>query len=253
MDKERFDRAIESTRQDKRQSKGIGVLGEKSLHAVVKRYMEPCPENHELKIDPYIADIVSEGGIIEIQTRSFEKLRGKLEAFLSAARVTVVYPIPHIRRISWIDPSTGETSGKRKSPKTGSFYDAFYELYKIRGLLAHPNLKILLLLVDVDDYRSLNGWGRDKKRGSSRLERIPTGLAGELAVGNGASGWDSLIPENLPEEFTSADYKIAAGLSLRDAQTALNVLYHVGAVVKVGSKGRMKLYQRAKFKEKEES
>jgi hypothetical protein len=230
-----------------REHKGIGTLGEKTLHAVLKLYMEPQTGNHEVKIGPYVADIVGEHGIVEIQTRNFSQMRKKLEAFLSVANVTVVYPIPHKKWLLWLDPDTGELSRKRKSPKTGSFYHCFYELRKIRPLLTHPGLSILLLLIDMEEHRNLDGWSCDKKKGSTRRERFPLGLAAELRVG-GADGYGALIPEGLSGEFSSKDYKRATGLSLYDAQTALNVLFHVGAVQRVGKKGNMYLYKERNVK-----
>jgi len=243
MNQERFKQAIEETRRQSVRDNGIGTLGEKTLHSVIKRYMEPLTDNHEIKIGSYIADIVGENGIIEIQTRNFAKLRKKLDVFLSVARVTVVYPIPHRRWVSWIDTKTGEVSGKRKSPKTGSFYHVFSELYWIKEQLTHPNLTILLLLTDTQDIRELNGWGKDKKRGSSRHERIPLELIDELSVG-GDAGYAALVPAELPDEFTSNDFKLAARINLRDAQTALNVLNYVGAIEHTGRSGRLKVYRR---------
>ena len=46
---------------------GIGTLGEKSLHAALKYYFEPCPENHEQPLGGFVADAVGEHGVIEIQ------------------------------------------------------------------------------------------------------------------------------------------------------------------------------------------
>ena len=77
---------------------GIGTLNEKTLHAVLKCYYEPCTARHEIQLGRYVADIVSETGIVEIQTRAFHKLRDKLRYFLSISdSVTVVYPVPHIK------------------------------------------------------------------------------------------------------------------------------------------------------------
>ena len=42
----------------------------------------------------YVADIYKDGEIIEIQTRQFNRMRGKLQAFLPLYPVTIVYPIP---------------------------------------------------------------------------------------------------------------------------------------------------------------
>ena len=47
---------------------------------------------------------------------------------------------------------TGETSKRRKSPKTGNEYSAFRELYRIKSQLKHPNLRLKLVLIDVDEF-----------------------------------------------------------------------------------------------------
>jgi acyl dehydratase len=238
----RFLLAKEQVLAGKRGKKGIGTLSEKTLHAVIKRYMEPYEGNHETKIGAYVADIVGEDGIIEIQTRSLSRMRKKLETFLDVAHVTVVYPIAHSKWVCWVDPATGETSAKRRSPKTGSFYHAFGELYGIRQLLTHPNLTIRLLLVDMEEYRHLDGWNKTKKRGSSRYERIPLALHDELEVG-GDKGFAALIPEGLPEHFTSRDFAHVAGLHLSEAQTALNVLHAIGVLERCGKRERMNVYK----------
>ena len=115
MDSQRFEEAI--LRAGARQRSGIGTLGEKTLHAVLKYYFEPYAPSHEVRLGGFIADIVGENGVIEIQTGSFERLRKKLGALLEVAPVTVVYPISAIKWVRWIDPLTGESTGRRKSPK----------------------------------------------------------------------------------------------------------------------------------------
>ena len=246
MNRENFSQALAAVlRGENARGKGIGTLREKTLHAVLKRYMEPYEGSHEVRIGPYVADIVGENGIMEIQTRGFNQLRKKLTAFLEAAPVTIVYPIAYTKWLIWVDPETGEATGKRKSPKRGTVYDAFYELYKIKPLLTHPNLRVHLILLDMEEYRHLNGWSHDRKRGSSRYERIPTALVDEMIVASPRE-YRKLIPAGLPEQFTSEDYGKATGLAVSYAQTALNVLCYVGAVTRVGRKGRLHLYQRSK-------
>lgn len=246
MDSQRFAQVCERVTGGERRSAGIGTLGEKTLHAVLKYYYEPYEESHETKVGGYVADIVGEHGVIEIQTRGFDRLRKKLGVFLSAATVTVVYPIPRTKWLLWIDADTGEVSGKRKSPKTGAPWDAFYELYKIKSLLTHPNLRILLVLLDVEEYRRLDGWSRDKKKGSTRCERIPVALVEEIEL-NCTQDYRRMIPEGLTGPFTVKDFRQASRLGDRAAGTALNVLRWVGAVTCVGKRGNAFVYQRAEM------
>lgn len=242
MDKERFEQARQTVLHNKRIRNGIGTLSEKALHAVLKHYMEPYEGSHEVKIGSYVADIVGEHGIIEIQTQGFDKLRKKLAAFLEVAPVTVVYAIASTKWLIWIDPETGEATTRRKSPKHGTAFEAFFELYKIKMMLDNPNLRILLLLIDMEEYRNLNGWSDNRKRGSSRYERIPITIVGDILI-ESPKDYLKLIPAVLPERFTSRDYQKASGLSLGMAQTAMNVLSHVDALRKIGKQGRMNLYK----------
>ena len=48
--------------------KGIGTLSEKTVHAVLKHYLVPIEQCHEIKCNGYVADIMHDGEIIEIQT-----------------------------------------------------------------------------------------------------------------------------------------------------------------------------------------
>lgn len=242
MSQQRFAAALERVARDGRARKGIGTLSEKTLHAVLKQYMDPYEGNHETKIGPYVADIVGEDGIIEIQTRGFHRLRDKLAAFLAVATVTVVYPIAAVKWLVWLDPDTGETTKKRRSPRRGTPYDAFYELYRIKQLLPHPNLRLRLVLLEMEEYRQLNGWSHDRKRGSSRYELIPTAFVGEVAV-NGPEEYIKLIPPGLPERFTSREFSAASAMPQGGARTALNVLLSVGAVRRIGKRGRLYEYE----------
>lgn len=243
-DRKLFQVSCSKVIEKERQRQGIGTLGEKTLHAVLKHYLDPREQFHEQRCCGFVADILAEGEVIEIQTRNFDKLRRKLEAFLEAYDVTVVYPIPAVKWVSWIDEETGEMTDKRKSPKKGSYYQAFYELYKIKPFLDHPRLHLRLMLIDMEEYRLLNGWSRDRKRGSHRYDRIPLKLEDELFL-TGRPDYSFLVPEALPEEFTSAEYGKAAKLPLNRAQTALNVLSYLKVVEKDGKRGRSILYRRA--------
>ena len=134
IDTERFERARGRVIGIERQRLGIGTLSEKTVHAVLKNYYAPDEDMHEIPIENFVADIFDGEAVIEIQTRSFQNMRRKLAAFLPLYPVTIVYPIPHVKWLHWMDEETGEITPGRKSPKKGNAYQAFIELYKIRAL-----------------------------------------------------------------------------------------------------------------------
>ena len=242
MQRQRFSEACDKVINIERAKGGIGTLGEKTLHAILKYYIEPVAENHEIRIGTFVADIANEDGVIEIQTANFNKLRNKLERFLGETTVTVVYPIASIKWLVWLDHTTGECTKKRKSPKKGTPFQVFYELYKIKSLLTNEKLKLHIIMLDIEEYRLLNGWSEDKKKGSSRFERIPIGFIDEIRIDTLDDYW-KLIPAGLALQFTAKDFKKASGLSLKNAQIALHVLHHLGAVKRVAKVGNSFVYE----------
>lgn len=225
-----------------RQRLGIGTLSEKTVHAILKNYYEPDEDRQEIPIESYVADIYTEGEIIEIQTRSFNRMRDKLTAFLPLYPVTIVYPIPREKWLIWIDEESGELSNKRKSPAKGNPYQAFIELYKIKMFLQDPNLRVRLVLVDMEEYRLLNGWSRDKKKGSSRYDRIPLNLVEEIDI-TCPRDYMQFIPYELEEPFSVREFAKAAHIPVHLAQTVMNILFHMGMVKRVGKKGNAFLYE----------
>ena len=189
-----------------------------------------------------MADIKRGDEIIEIQTAGFNKLRGKLAAFLPDNKVTICYPIPHIKMLLWINPEDGTIEGPRKSPKKGSIYHCFFELYKISSFLTHPNLSLCLVLIDLDEYRCLNIKGRNAKQHTVRYERIPTSLY-DICFIKDYTQFDKLIPLGLPLEFTSKDFAKAAKITRRHAQIALNILTQTGTVLRCGKNKNEIVYE----------
>lgn len=221
---------------------GIGTLSEKTLHAVLKHYFEPDITKQEVKIGTHYADIYNETGIIEVQTKQFNRLRKKLELFLKEYEVTIVYPIASEKILHWVNESTGEISKGRKSPKKGSPYMIFPELYKIKSFLTSKQLHFVITMLKMEEYRMLNGWSRDKKKGSTCNDRIPTDIKEEIAITK-KSDFSYFIPFGLPDQFISKEFAKAANIPVSLAQVTLNVLTEVGSVVRVGKQGNSIVYQ----------
>ena len=240
-DTEAFEAAKKKIVGVDRQRIGIGTLSEKTIHAILKNYYQSDEDKQEMPIENFVADIYSDGEIIEIQTRQFNRMRDKLKAFLPLYPVTIVYPIPREKWIIWIDEESGELSKKRKSPVKGNPYMAFPELYKIKMFLKEPNLRLKFVFLDMEEYKLLNGWSRDRKKGSSRYDRIPTELVEEIDI-NCIRDYMQFVPYELEGEFTSKEFAKAAHISVSLAQTVLNILYYVGTVTRTGKRGNQILY-----------
>lgn len=237
----RFLEAKALVMNSERQRQGIGTLAEKTVHAMLKHYLEPDTDCHEIPIEGCVADIFNGTEIVEIQTRNFDKLRTKLARFLPLFPVTVVFPIPHEKWLIWIEEETGELSARRKSPLKGSAYQAFPELYKIKPYLKHPHFHLKVVLLDLEEYRLLNGWSRDRKKGSTRYDRIPSALWEEIDL-NEPRDYVQLIPYELEEPFTTADFAKCAKIRKPLAQTAVHILYDLELLERIGKKGNSFLY-----------
>lgn len=241
MDRKAFEQALEKIVSHEHERLGIGTLSEKMLHAVVKNYMEPDERYQEVPVEGYVADVFRENEVIEIQTAHFHLLRRKLDRYLPHYKVTIVYPIPATKWINWVDPETGEVMNRRKSPKQGSPYQAFRELYRIKQYLAHPNLRMLFLFIDVEETRILNGWSNDRKKGAHRCDRIPVQLVDEMYFER-VEDYRMLIPPEL-SSFTTKEYAKAAKIPLPHAQTGLKIFFDLALVERVGKKGNAYIYE----------
>lgn len=221
----------------------IGLLSEKILHSTIKYYLAD-EEFHEQKIGGYYADILKNDKIYEIQTANFNKLREKLEYFLNECKydVTIVYPIPYKKTIYWISEDNKEMSSGRLSNRKGNFMNVFPELYKIKQYLKNDRLHFMFMLINIDEYKYLNGWDKTRKKGSSRIERIPTELVDILNINclEDYSYYTKCFSDN---SFTTKDYKKANKSSVKEANVALNILLYLGVVDRIGKQGRLYLYK----------
>lgn len=241
VDEKRFEEVKKNYISSQKKRDGIGTLKEKTVHGILKDYYAPDKEMQEIVVNGYIADIFTGTEIIEIQTAGFDKIREKLKAFLPEYSVTIVYPIPHIKWLGWIDEESGECSPLRKSPVKGTVYRAFYELYKIKHFLPDHNLHLCFPLLDVEEYRLLNGWSKDKKRGSVRYDRIPVAMAGEVRIDR-VEDYMQLIPCDLKEPFTVQEFAKAVKLRKERAQTVVHILHYLGIIERCGKQGRAYIY-----------
>lgn len=238
-----FEKAKDKIIGIERQRDGIGTLSEKSVHAVLKNYFAPNEDYHEIPIEGYVADIYTGEEIIEIQTRQFDRMRDKLTAFLPICPVTIVYPVPAKKILVWIDPDTGEEVERRKSPMKASIYDIFEELYRIKNFLTEENLRFKMVFLELEEWKLLDGYGKDKKKRASKHDRVPLKMMGEMSMERREDYLQFVPFELLEEEFTSKDFAKAAKIHPRSAGTVLHILHYMGILDRVGKQGNAYVYK----------
>lgn len=248
INKARFYDVVQRITTAEHERFNIGTYQEKKLHLFMKNYLEPDTTYHEIPYAGHIADIKRENEIIEIETSGFSGLRPKLESYLPECQVTLVYPIAVSRAVSWIDPASGDITPRHKSPKKENIYDLLFQGIYILDYLSHPHLTIAGMCMEIQEYRLLDGWSRDRKRGSHRYERMPTDLYDIVSFCT-PTEYAALLPESCQKDFTCATFSKAIGKSQRIGNAILKVYQALGLVERTGKSGRSYLYSRTPLAE----
>ena len=141
-----------------------------------------------------------------------------------------------------VDPETGAVSKGRLSPVKGSKYHIFPELYKIKSYLHNEHLHFCIMLLETEEYRIMPPQGKRRRRQKINSDKVPKTLIDEIYI-NCVDDYVQLLPTDLPEEFTSNDFSVAAGIPVSLAQSALNILFDTGTVIRVGKAGQAYLYR----------
>lgn len=246
INKAKFYRIIYDSTLKSHERFNIGTYKEKTLHIVLKKYFEEDVNYHEINVGGFIADILRDGVITEIQTSSLTGLKPKLEKYLDEYKVQLVYPLASVKYISWIDPESGSVSKRHKTSKKTSVYNAISEAVRILPYINNNNLCIIVPMLEIDEYRMLDGWSRDKKRGSNRYERIPTDIFDILEL-NTVEDYAKYLPDDLEDNFTVTDFKKRVSVDEKTARCVIRVFIEKKIIEKGGKKGNSILYKRVQI------
>lgn len=238
---------------------GIGTLSEKRMHAILKNYICADTSCHEIRLKDvlpdapmdkkkgvgYVADVLRGKNIWEIQTGSMYPMRDKIAWYMKNTPyvVTVIVPVPYRKYINWIDPESGTVQKRSYKPHVTKPTTVASELYWLREHLQNPRLRFELLLLEVEEYRLLDGYGKEKKARASKYEKIPTALCGTVVLEK-TEDYRMFLPDSLPEQFTAAQYAKAAGQRGRNAYYALHMLTGAGLLAEGDKIGRAQSWRR---------
>lgn len=226
--------------------RGFTTFREGSLHAALKaRYAASMVGARiEADVDGFVVDVVGRHELVEIQTASFASARRKLERLVATHRVVLVHPIPIEKWLVRVDTG-GAVLSRRRSPRHGLALDLFDELVHIPALVAHPNFRVELALTceeeirgpipDGATYRFARRWRRVDRRLLSVIETRRIDTPADLA---------RLLPDGLPEPFTTADVVVATRRSRQLAMRTVYCLERSGAIARQPRRGRFVAYGR---------
>jgi hypothetical protein len=220
----------------------VGTLGEKPLHAALKRWYAEPGDRVEEPVDGFVIDLVRGELLIEIQTRSFSSMKRKLADLVDRHVVRVVHPIPVEKWIVKLD-ETGQEQSRRKSPKRGAAVDVFAELVSFPELVDHPAFTLEVLLTREEEVRRFDGRRGWRRRGWVVEERRLVEVVEGRLLGS-SRDLAELLPDSLPTEFTTAHLADALQRPRRLAQQMTYCLRRAGAIEVVGKQANTIVYSR---------
>lgn len=198
-----------------RTENNITTYKERSLHLTLKKHFCPDESRHEVKVGSFVADACADGMIYEIQTANLGSLRKKLSFYLENTdfEVTVVRPLAKNRKIFWLDESSGEICrAPRLSSKHETLAHGISDLYYLREFIGAERLSFCFVLMEIDEVRLLDGYGKAKKIRATSVDRV----AGEIYATeyiNDRNDIKNRVFSLLPDgEFGRDDLSRATGL-----------------------------------------
>ncbi len=216
---------------------------EGSLHAALKALYARPGDRVEEPVDGYVIDVVRDDELVEIQTASFASAARKLRRLVNAHRIVLVHPIAVQRWLVRVD-ADGVVLSRKRSPKRGLPLDIFEHLVAFPELIADVNFSLELALIDEEEIRGPVPEGKRYRypRTWVRLDRRLVEVVATIRVDSPAD-LARLLPDGLPETFTSSDIAAASRRSKRLAMRTAYCLQRAGAAECTGKIGRLQTYR----------
>jgi hypothetical protein len=221
----------------------IGVLNEGALHAALKAQYLGAEGQAEVSLGDFVADVLCDGVVYEIQTSSFSGLARKMRALAERFPVVLVHPIPQAKYLLRLrDSETGEFT-RRRSPKRGATVHILRELVYIPELLNHPNFAVEAVLTEEEELQTYDPKARRGRGGWRRKGRHLLDVVERYRLSSADDLW-AFVSDKLPEEFTTQDLAAAMGQPKALAQQMAYCLRHLGAIDVRSKIGNSLVYRR---------
>ena len=243
---------------------GIGTLGEKQMHAAIKRFICPDESCHEILLDGsegfipsndenetnakkrrFVADILCKNTVYEIQTGGFSPLKNKIQWILdnTSYNIVVIHPVAETKWISYINKSSGSIEKRTKSPQKGKFSDIASELFFFRDFLSSKRFSLVLLMMEAEEYRKNTATNKSRRPRYRKYEMIPISLL-RTYIFKSVDDYKIFIPDDLDEPFTVKEYSSKSKIRGIDAYSIAKTLCMLGLLEECGKRGRAIMYKR---------
>jgi hypothetical protein len=239
-----YEKKIPMRSEQNHSTSHIGMLNEKPLHAAIKSWYAKPNDEVEVDLYGYVVDILRDDLIIEIQTKSFSKIRTKLSVLSNRHPIRLVHPIPMEKWIIKVDQTGENQLSRRKSPKRGSYVDLFHELVSIPALLKKPKFALEVLLIQEEEIRIHDPHRAWRRKGWITQERRLLDVVEKRRFSH-PKEFKNFIPSSIHGAFTTPDLAAELHISSRLAGKMTYCLREMEAIVPVGKRGRAILYTRS--------
>ncbi len=236
----------------------IGTLAEKQMHAAIKRFICPDTAYHEAKLDTrdtkdsgekikrrrFVADILKDGNVYEIQTGRLAPLHDKILWILenTDCNVTVIHPIAESKWVNVLN-SKNDVERRYRSPVKGKVSDIACELYSVKDLLPSPRFSLVLLMMEAEQYIKNTAKNSRARPRYKKYELIPINLLSATVISS-VEDCKLFIPESLEGEFTVKEFSKLSKIRGMDAYSAVHSLCDMGLLEECGKIGRAAAYRK---------
>jgi hypothetical protein len=218
------------------------MLNEQPLHAALKeRYATPGA-TLDTTVDGFVIDVVRDDLLLEVQTGNFSAVKEKMTRLVTQHAVRLVYPIAREKWLLKLPQREGGETKRRKSPKRGRLEEVFKELVSFPELLCERTFSLEVVFIQEEEVRRYDparGW---RKHGWVTVERRLLDVVDHHLFRQPAD-FAATVPEELPEQFTTADLAEAMDGPRYLAQKMAYCLRKMGVITQVGTQARSKLYE----------
>lgn len=214
---------------------------ETTLHRQLKELYADDPSRQEVVVDGFRIDAVRTGQLVEIQAASLAGIRDKVRRLLESREVLVVKPLAARKYLVTRTRKGGRVRSARYSPSRMTSFHVFDELVHFMDVFPHPRLTVEILLTEQEEHRLPARRLRWFHRGYRVEDRVLRTVYERRSL-RGATDLPTLLPDGLPEVFSTVDLAREAEIPRWLAQKMAYCLRKSGAVQTVGKRGNSVLY-----------
>jgi hypothetical protein len=212
---------------------------ETTLHRQLKDYFCQPGSQIEVKLGRYRIDVVNGQKLVEIQRSGLSAIRDKINRLLKDGfEVDVVKPLVHRKRLVKLSRKNGREVDRRWSPRKATPLDIFDELIYFTRVFPHPNLRLLVPLVSIEEVR-YPGHGKRRRRRAGDFQVKDRRIIEVLETHEYETVHDlhRLLPSGLPKRFDTADLARSLEIPRYQAQRIAYVMRKTGAAIQTGKRG----------------